>query len=371
MRHFSYFLFENFDADVHSHNPFNPRRFLNAETDEILSYIAGFPAGMYDLEACLSIFGGDALHTLMIGGIIKKEKDRILFDTPIFLREDAAAIRLQMDAIGRRLTDKLEKCLPQIRNICTAINNGFSVELNLYHILCGMVFDGFFFEYLDRNRAVAISRPHPSGLDYVSVIYERCTEWDVYSDGLLCSYNRFANSQCALQSFGDANGNRHDFYRFFRLLETGRLPQQYRTAQRLLNACGNINKDEILQQVFNFIKQGCCSSAVLALLEHFGYAQEGVIAVPIYTPEDSENIAEIARIVEEYMGTSFVAELTALSKEMNITANRHCVPSGEIANELYHILFGAVNEELVHRKIVAEPPCIGDEGRYFCSIQLQ
>lgn len=32
MRHFSYFLFENFDADAHSHDPLNPRRFPNAET---------------------------------------------------------------------------------------------------------------------------------------------------------------------------------------------------------------------------------------------------------------------------------------------------------------------------------------------------
>ena len=136
MRHFSYFLFENFDADTHSHEPLNPRRFLNTETDVILSYIASFPAGTCDFETCSSIFGSDVLNTLKVGGVIKKERDHILFDTPIFLREDAAVLRSQMDAIARRLTDKLEKCIPQICSLCTAIDNGFSVELNLYHILC-------------------------------------------------------------------------------------------------------------------------------------------------------------------------------------------------------------------------------------------
>lgn len=371
MRHFSYFLFENFDADAHSHDPLNPRRFLNAETDTILSYIAGFPAGSCDFESCANTFGNDVLNTLMVGGVIKKDRDCVLFDTPIFLREDTAALRSKMDAIANGLTDELEKCIPQIRSLCGAISNGFSVELNLYHILCGMIFDGFFFDYLDRNNAVTTSRLHTSGLDYLSVIYEQCAELDAYSDGLLCSYNRFANSHCALQSFGDANGNRHDFYRFFRLLETGKLPEQYRTAQHLLNECGNIDKDEILQQVSNYIKHGSCSTSVLALLEHFGYIKEGVISVPIYTPEDSETIAAIARTIEEYLGKKFVAELTALSKQINITANGHCVASGEIANELYHILFGSINEELVCRGIVAKPPYIPGEGRYLCSIQLQ
>lgn len=371
MRHFSYFLFENFDADAHANDPLNPRRFLNADTDAVLSYVADLPAGSCDHAYCANAFGSDVLDTLIVGGIIKREKGCIMFDTPIFLREDAVVLRSKMDAIANKLTDKLEKCIPKIHSLCAKIRNGFSVELNLYHILCGMIFDGSFFDYLEHNDAVATSRPHTSGFDYLSVIYEQCRELDAYSDGLLCSYNRFANSHCALQSFGDANGNRHDFYRFFRLLETDKLPEKYHTAQRLLNECGNINKDEILCHVSNYVMHGSCSASVLALLEHFGYAKDGAISVPIYTAAESEIIDEIASVVETHLGKAFVAELTALSKQIDITANYHCVASGEIANELYHILFGSINEELVRRGIVAEPPYIPGEGRYFRCIQLQ
>lgn len=370
MRHFSYFLFENYDVDVHSHNPLNPRRFLNRETDAALSYISEFPAGSCNFETCLEFFGSDMLNTLIACGVIRKEADCVLFDTPVFLREDASVLRSKMNTVALTLTDELEKCVPQIRSLCDEIKNGFPVELNLYHILCGNVFDGVFFDYLEQNNAVATSRAHTSGLDYLSIIYEQCEELDTYSDGLLCSYNRFANSCCALQSFGDANGNRHDFYRFFRLMEIGNLSAKFQTAQLLLGKCGSINKDEILLQVTNLIRCGSCSPSVLALLEHFGYAKEGMICVPVYTPDNQEIITKIAKTVEEHLGNIFIAELTALSKQVNITANKHGVSPGEIANELYHILFGSINGELVRRKIVAQPPYTSEEGRYLRSIQL-
>lgn len=83
----------------------------------------------------------------------------------------------------------------------------------MYHILCGMIFDGSFFDYLNQNKALATSRRHCSGLDYLAVIYEDCAELRSLSNGLLRSYNRLANNICSLQSFGDAQGSRFDFYR--------------------------------------------------------------------------------------------------------------------------------------------------------------
>ncbi|MBR5225155.1 MAG: hypothetical protein IKV90_05780 [Clostridia bacterium] len=371
MRRFSYFLYQNFDPDIHSENPLNPRHFQNAGTDAILSYIAGFPAGACNYEKCAGVFGNGILNTLIAGGIIKRKKDYVLFDTPVFLCEDAKVLRSRMGTIANKLTDTLETCIPQIHDLCSAICNGFSIELNMYHVLCGMVFDGYFFDYLEQCNAVSTSRMHASGLDYLSIIYEQCPELDAYSDGLLCSYNRFANSHCALQSFGDANGDRHDFYRFFRMIESGELPERYQTAKQLLDRCGCMGKDEILHHVSQYVQHGSGSAPVMALLEHFGYAKDGAISVPIYTAEDDKTIKAIASTVEAHLGEHFAAELTALSKEVHITANSHGVSSGEIANEIYHILFGSINEELVRRGIVAQPPYISGEGRYYCSIQLQ
>ena len=45
------------------------------------------------------------------------------------------------------------------------------------------------------------------------------------------------------------------------------------------------------------------------------------------------------------------------------------VPAGETANELYHILFGGINEELVRRGLTAAPPDRPGEGRYLQCIK--
>jgi len=49
---------------------------------------------------------------------------------------------------------------------------------------------------------------------------------------------------------------------------------------------------------------------------------------------------------------------------------QHGVPKEEVANEVYHILFGMLNEELVSRGIVQEPNLHVGEGRYLKSIEL-
>lgn len=368
MREFEYFLFENFDADKESRNPLNPRNILGKETDALLSEIVNKEASYIE---CCENHGAQLVQKLVDGGVLRKSGNRLFFDSPIFLREDAAVLHTQISSRASSLADLLERKSPEIRRCCAEITNGFPVELNLYHILCGMVFDGCFFDYLYSKGALATSRQHPSGLDYLSVIYEKCGELQSFSDGLLCSYNRFVNAKCSLQSFGDANGNRHDFYRFFRLMEQERLPEKYRDVEVLLmNSFGGADKDILLDEVVSLIQTGWCTPAAMALLEEFGYAQNGRICVPVFTSEYQSVIAEIEGIVEKSIGAAVVSTLLDLAGSLDITAVKHGVDKLEIANELYHIVFGSINEELVSRGIVAVPQRISGEGRYFKCIEL-
>lgn len=59
-----------------------------------------------------------------------------------------------------------------------------------------------------------------------------------------------------------------------------------------------------------------------------------------------------------------------MGQHLNITAVSHGVPFAEIANELYHILFGSVNEELTVRGIVPSPLFRQGEGRYLKCIEI-
>jgi len=365
MREFEYFLFENFDAGAQADNPLNPRNFLNKDADAILSEIARHPAGTCSYQSLCSQFGENAVHRMMEGGILRPSGMSVLFDCPIFLQEDAAVLHRELASKAAALTNLLESGMEQIKMCCSQIDNGFPIEQNLYHILCGRVFDGDFFDYLCVKGALATSRQHPSGLNYLNVIYEKCEDLQTLSDGLLCSYNRLVNHQCALQSFGDAQGNRLDFYRLFRLMEQGNVPAKFKEAEALIQkAYGGADKNALLGEAATLIRTGRCAPAAMALLEKLGYVQNGTISVPVFVPEDQDPIRQIEKIVESCLGEAMSDTLMELAGSIDITAVRYGVNRLEIANELYHILFGSMNEELVARKLVAAPAYIPDEGRY-------
>ena len=202
------------------------------------------------------------------------------------------------------------------------------------------------------------------------MIYEKCSSLDAYSNGLMCSRNRFAVPGIALQSFGDADGDRHDLYRFFRLREAGPLPDSFLPARELLCECGDIDKSGILRCAAQLASGGSCPAPVEGLLTHFGYFARGKAAVPVYTAGDEPVIRAIADVTERSLADFFARTLARLAETLPITAPRRRVNRGEVANELYHILFGSLNAELIRRGIAAEPPYIPGEGRYLKSIQL-
>lgn len=371
MREFEYFLFENFDADDEANNPHNPRNFLGKGTDAMLSEIAQNPVYTRSYDECADKFGAQLVRRLIDGGVLRPGGRGLAFDCPIFLREDAAVLHTEISSKAAALTDLLKSRVTEIRARCAEIKNGFSEEQNLYHILCGMIFDGYFFDHLSDKSALATSRRHPSGLDYLTVIYEKCDELQTLSDGLLCSYNRLVNEKCSLQSFGDAQGNRFDFYRFFRLMEQGNLSDKFKTAELLLrDGFGGADKDALLDEAVSLVRTGRCAPAAMTLLEQFGYVQNGAVCVPVYTPEHQKYIMEIESIVEKCLGEAMSDTLIDLAGSIDITAVRHGVNRLEIANELYHIVFGSINEELVSRGIVAAPQYIPGEGRYFKCIKV-
>jgi len=232
-----------------------------------------------------------------------------------------------------------------------------------------MVFDGDFFSCLEARGAVATGRIHPGGLDYLTVIYETCPELESYANGLLCSYNRFMGNGIALQSFGDAAGDRLDLYRFSRLVETGKLPETFQPVLPLWNRLAG-GKESLLEQVRQLTQQGTCTQEALEILTAFGYARDGHICVPVYEACHREILREMTALVDDRLGKAFSDTLFRLSSHTDITAVRHGIPAGEIANELYHLLFGTVNEILVRQGYAARPDFIPGQGRYLRSIQL-
>lgn len=370
MKNFSYFLFENFDADSESENPGNPRQVINNLADTILSRVADFPPLTCSAKRLRDEFGTGAVNQLITAGVFREKDGQIAYDTPIFFTEDVPVLKSFSYTAAAPLSDRLWKLRDKLWDIVREINNGFDPQTNLYHILCGMIFDGFFFDWLEQRGVVAVSRIHPSGLDYLSVIYEDCPKLKQFSDGLLCSYNRLTDGKIALESFGDADGNRFDFYRCFRLREEGYLPGRFKQAGELLRKLPNGKERQFLLEGTRSLLQGNgCPPECLAVLELFGYTKNGKICVPVFSQTDEPIITRLAALIEENLYDEVSNALREAQSNLEITAIRHGVPSGEIANELYHILFGGINEELVKRGLTAAPPYKPGEGRFLQCIE--
>lgn len=363
MSAYSYFLFENFDADAIRTNPANPRRFLNAVADPVLDFVSSVPAGQCRWDDCACRFDSALLQQLLNGGVLRREENAVFFDCPIFLREDAMALHNAVRMRAETLTDLLEPLIPRLQMLAKQLDNGASVPDNLYHILCGMVFDGVFFDAL--HDVIADGRLHPSGLDYLCVIYQHDPTLDTLSDGLLCSYNRYTDGSCALQSFGDAAGQRFDFYRVTRRLEA-----HDPAVESLRGLFDGLDKATILSEAAHFVLTRHCEPAVLQLLERFGYTKNAYLCVPFYTERHKPVIESITRLIIDALSEPVSKALTELSRSLQITAVSHGVAFREIANELYHILFGGINEALVARGHVSAPPYRSGEGRYLQCIQL-
>lgn len=370
MRRFTYCLFENFDPDREADNPGNPRRILTARADPVLSRAADFPPLSCPAALVREESGGEAVDRLIAAGALRETEGVLAYDTPVFLSEDVPALQGFFTRAAAPLADRLWDIREKLWNAAGAIRNGFDPRRNLYHILCGMIFDGFFFDWLGRRGAVAVSRPHPAGLDYLSVVYENCPGLAAFSDRLLCSYNRLTDGETSLESFGDADGDRFDLYRCFRLREQGPLRARFREAGELLDKLPRGEERQALLEAARSLLRGkACSKDCLAVLELFGYARGGKICVPVFSREDAPAIEELASLAENYLYAEVERTLAEAQDGLPLTAVRHRVPPLETANELYHILFGGINEAIVARGLAAAPPQRPGEGRYWKCIQ--
>lgn len=354
MSHFDIFYFDN---NIDSDNPHDPRRILTPDADPILTMVSEWHAGEKIIQCCDEKY----VQAIVKVGALRWENGDLRFDTPVFLQEDAELLNGLFACEARRLAGMLAAHRDELYAIVRNIDNGFDAATNLYHIICGMTLDGAFFDDLCEAGAVAVSRPHLSGMDYLTIIYQKCDELDRLSRRLLCSWNRLIGEQCTLQSFGDADGSRHDFYRSYRLQastrEDGQCPEY-----ALLPP-----KEELLSETCRLIDNGECAPCIRNLLENYGYAHKGRICVPVFRKQDEIVVKDIAHIVSKCL-LEPVTDLL-LHCDLDITAVRHGVDRRELGNELYHILFGQINEALVEKGLVAAPAYFPGEGRYLKSIQ--
>lgn len=356
---FNKYYFENYPMDT----PFdgnNPRYVLSQDgIDEILEKIV--MSSPYSVSK--DYFENSALVDALLHVEVLQEKNgKLGIAVPFFVKQDTTILKELSKDIACCIVNKLLEQKEKIAEIIEKIDNGYPCDRNLYHILCGYIFDGLMFDFLEENQLVTTSLVHDTGLDYLVIIYEDAEELNEYSDNLLCSYNRLMVNRRGFVSFGDSAGNRKDFYRYNRLMELDKLTEQER---RFVN----FKPEELVNNFVKILEKQYVEEQYIESYEYFGYYKNGKIMVPIYNENSYKVAEELYKYVLLITKNEIIDALSAMQKNEELTAVRHGVKVKDIANEIYHLIFGEVNELLVQSGMVAKPMLITGEGRYFKSFE--
>lgn len=356
---FKKYYFENYDLDT----PFdfnNPRYVLSLDgVDDVLDKVISnnpYTLGINDFD------NQDIVKLLLSIDVFQIKNEKIAMAMPFFVSKDLYVLKDLSKHEAGNIADELVKHKEEIIKIINKIDNGYSSDVNLYNILCGYIFDGLLFDYLETNNLITATCLHKSGLDYLVILYENQQALNKYSDLLLCSYNRLINNGKGFVSFGDSNGNRKDFYRYIRLKELNQLSDQ-------VELYLNFSPEELIDNFEKLIDKKTIEKKFIDAYEYFGYCKDGNVNIPLYDNKSREVANELYKFILSLIKDELHNILSVVKTEKRLLANSHNVEAKYIANEIYHLIFGEVNELLVKSGMVVEPPHINGEGRYLRSFE--
>lgn len=264
----------------------------------------------------------------------------------------------------------------------------FSKERWLYHILYDRIFDGLAFDYFDKEKYFKSSKAQPGGRDYLIYGFEDSPKVVAYSNNLLCSSNNFRSGSYVFNSFGDANGQRKDWFRFFKSINkslANASPQETinleyiklndESNKVMAEGCGKLI-DKVSGGVVVYDQLNASEKTLANLLIKFEYIAvcDGAlkVMVPIFEIVDKQIVDAISELVLSQVQSVVWDFFSQFERDMTeVTSNRHGVDIKEVAIELWHQLFGFTNELLADKDIVSQPVYIEGEGRYFRSFSRE
>ncbi len=356
---FKKYYYENFSLETLAEMD-NPRYVLDmAGADQVLEEVilsSPYSLSVQDFEE------EELLTALLHIGALRQKEGKLGMAVPFFVKQDADVLKALSKTAAHDIAEALLAHTGQIVTIAARVDNGYPVERNLYHILCAYIFDGLMFDYLEENKLVTTSCIHDSGLDYLLILYEDTACLNEYSNLLLCSYNRLIANGKGFVSFGDSNGVRNDFYRYQRQRELKLLSEE----ESKLISC---SMETLIENFDQMVDGGKVERCYVEVYERFGYCRNGKIAVPVYDAHAYEIARELFDFTVDKVKEYIFSALRAIQFETRLLANAHGVSAKDIANEVYHLIFGEVNELLVKSGFVSAPPYYQGEGRYFKSFE--
>lgn len=379
MKHLNIFYFDN---DLGNFDEFNPR-FVMEQTfaNDILSLIAIEQPFYYDVTKLAS-----KLHTnikilekpinlLKNISAITEKSGHFCLNFPFFLDKDVKTIKSIVLMLLKKGHKILIDGIQSLKNQLIELYPSIKIELSLYHLLCGKIFDGQMFNYLEHQGLLKQSYIQNDNRDYMLIGYQNSNICNKFNANLYCSFNNAKYNNNSLTSFGNASGERLDYFRYFKLREKNNLHGKFLIMHRYFQ---NETNSEIvknsLDNIFDLLnKKQVTDNKYLKILKLTNYVdKDNQIIVPVfddYIIKTNILFEEVKRKLGPNL-TQILNDFKIHILNSNINCIKHNVPMEQLCNELWHIFFGLFNEYLIKEKIVATPQQFSKQGKYLKCIYL-
>ncbi|MBD3277443.1 MAG: hypothetical protein GF388_04000 [Candidatus Aegiribacteria sp.] len=308
----------------------------------------------------------------------------------IMLERDIPMVRELAESVSRSLAQVILDHQEEFRTLAAGIDSSkeFGTCRILYHTIGCDTLDGAALDALADMGIMATSKEQPGGRNYILQGFQESEALEKLSGNLLCSCNRTGTEELHFVSFGDSDGARKDLFRFLRLkdqlgpaeacrrLSLEQNPITEMPEERILHSCAGV----ILKALRPEASTGMLSSeerhaaAFLQELEYISVDGKGAIipVVPLFKPHDRKKIDGIANRVLELILPLLEVEFAILADKLpGLSSIDHGVDEKEIANELWHQVFGRMNEQLVNEGLFKQPRRIEGEGRFFRALYFR
>ncbi len=382
-------------GDIGAYDEYNPDAILSKDyAHEILYLIAKnnpYEITSFDIATLLNldnVLVNNLLSELKRINAITERNHTYKINFPVFLENDLYHIKdyLQNVApiIGKKIIsikDLLEK---EIRKFSCFKN--FPNERIMYHIVGDSIFDGYAFSYFSERNLLTQSKKQPGNKDYIIIGYENKPSLSLHSRKLLCSSNNYYHHNITFNSFGDGDGNRKDMFRFLRMFQKcishfspyNELNTLYNDIiteynDNFFDICYNIfmkaQKDIIVVDSLNKMEK-----KVLALLCEMRYLEVENKMINIVVPIFYTSEAKLIRTIGENVLSTIFEDVKRAFLELeriNLTSNKHHVERRDIANEMWHQIFGFTNDYLISGGFIQAPDSYEGEGKYLKSITIK
>lgn len=385
-------------GDTGNYDRYNPAYVCSKEDAyEILYIIASnepFSISKYEIVNSLNISEekfDDIINSLQLIDAIEVNDNTFRIKFPVFLEEDVIKMEGYLSNIGQVIGDKIISLSNELNEKLSNLECAkyHSKDRILYHIICDDIFDGTAFDFFTEKNIFSTSKLQPGNRNYIIVGYEDSKIVETHSDKLLCSSNNYESSGFVFNSFGDSNGSRKDMYRTFRLIQKSidnatpfhGLNIAYNRVMDDMNkeiarSCGQlisniISKNTKYNQLTEKEKNLVDFLKELEYVEINEFTNSILVNVPLFYASEKTIIEDISDtiLLELFLVLREIFQ-NFESNAADLTSVRHKVDIKEIANELWHQIFGSTNEYLVKKGFVALPNNIDGEGRYLKSITI-